>query len=136
MDVKSAGETEPPVHWKQRLPQLVGVVALSLIALGCVFGLVWVSAPQPPTGDQLQAAGSEQAGETTQAIEATQDGAAQPEGAPPGETTQPGALSSNVAANAANTASTIGVSNQIASVFGTLAAACVGGISGMLVPRR
>ena len=45
MDVKSAGETETPVHWKQRLPELVGVVALSLIALGCVFGLVWVSTP-------------------------------------------------------------------------------------------
>ena len=97
------------------LLRFVSVTALGAVALFCIFGLLYLSTP--PTPQPLPESQAQYRGEQTQ----TEAGTA-----------------AVTAASAATSASTLGVTGQIISILGTIGAAAVGGIAGLLVsqPRR
>ena len=103
------------------VPIRIGVLLLGVIVVACVAGLIQVinNPPQvvepPPTPQQAgQILTSSQGGETSEGAETT---------------TAP------VSSTVSNTAN-LGLSGQIVGIFGTVAAAAVGGIAGLLTQRR
>jgi hypothetical protein len=88
------------------------VITLGVVALFCVFGLLYLSTPPTPRGstDLQEVLG--------------------------GESTQPGAMATAAATTSANNASTLGVTGQIVSILGAIGAAAVGGIAGLLVGQQ
>jgi energy-coupling factor transporter transmembrane protein EcfT len=123
------------------VPVRVGVILLGVIVVACVAGLIQVinnppqvvgaqvvetTTPSPPvdgtTASQVSSATDPDPGETTDAGETT---------------TTPGVETTTTPNNGtvANTAN-LGLSGQIVSIFGTIAAGAVGGIAGLLTQRR
>jgi hypothetical protein len=97
------------------LPTRIGVVALGLIALLCVVALIYLSGrPEPP--------GTPQAGGDAQQVAPEEDPQA----------TEPGPA----AVQAAGDTAALGLLGQIVGVLGTVAAAAVGGIAGLLTGAR
>ena len=97
------------------MPTRIGVVALGLIALLCVGALIVLSfRPESP--------GTTQTGSDVQQTA-------------PAEDTQP-AAAGPVAAEVASDTGSLGVLSQIVGVLGTVAAAAVGGIAGLLTGTR
>jgi energy-coupling factor transporter transmembrane protein EcfT len=130
------------------VPVRVGVILLGVIVVACVAGLIQVinnppqvvgaqvvetTTPSPPvdgtTASQVSSATDPDPGETTDAGETTTT--------PGVETTTPGVETTTTPNNGtvANTAN-LGLSGQIVSIFGTIAAGAVGGIAGLLTQRR
>lgn len=122
---KVSEDREDPV------PIRIGVILLGVIVVACIAGLIQVvnNPPQvvegqvietttPPTEDTTPSKGGETSGggetTTTPGVETT---------------TVP---STGTVANTAN----LGLSGQIVGIFGTIAAAAVGGIAGLLTSRR
>jgi hypothetical protein len=118
---QAAGQQPPFDPW----PVRIGVSALTVIALACIAGLFFLSSPAQTTGQQGSTIQTQTG--TNQTQEGTNQTSAGDAPSPTDAQAAPNA--------AATTASTLGVYSQIASVLATIAAACVGGISGLLVPR-
>ncbi len=118
-----------PPTWKTlNWPVLLGVLMLGFIALLCTVALIWVSkqpaqavTSQTDSGASASASASAPAGDNNQP-------------APPSEP-QPNAAGP-VAVQVAGDTGTIGLLGQIVGVLGTIAAAAVGGIAGLLTGSR
>jgi hypothetical protein len=101
------------------VPIRIGVILLGVIVVACVAGLIQI-VNSPP-----------QVVEPTPPLEASQGGSpSQGDGTAGGGEASPAPATSSVA-NTAN----LGLSGQIVGIFGTIAAAAVGGIAGLLTPR-
>ena len=97
------------------VPTRIGVIALGLIALLCVAALIYLSGrPQPP--------GTSEAGGGAQQAAAEE----QPQPTEPGP----------AAVQAAGDTAALGLLGQVVGVLGTVAAAAVGGIAGLLTGAR
>ncbi len=112
------------------LPVRLGVVMLGSVVLLALAGLIYVgSSPPQVAKDEITSTNTQSESSEAAGGEEGSEAAGGEEGseAANGETT-----TTSAAANAAN----LGLSGQIVGVFGTIAAAAVGGIAGVLSQAR
>ena len=117
-------EPVPSENNPDTFPVRMGIILLGLIALACIIGLFFVNESPPSLsaspgdgnpGGRTELAGDQQGGETTPEADA-----------------EASSTSTPTATSTAN----LGLAGQIVGILGTVAAAAVGGIAGLLVPSR
>ena len=118
----------------------IGVIALGFIALFCIVGLFYVSTPpelpttQAPPGEDTapknDSVSEEEVASTANVATATTNSDA------PATATADTPTDAPATANVATNVATLGVAGQIVGVLGTIAAAAVGGIAGLLAFGR
>ena len=117
----SALAPSPAAGAVDAVPIRIGVILLGVIVVACVAGLMQVINNPPQVVEPTPAPQVNQGSSPSQGAEAAGGG---------DTTTSPTPATSTVA-NTAN----LGLSGQIVGIFGTIAAAAVGGIAGLLTPR-